>query len=391
MKTTTGQGGRGRLGLREHAPADLDALIALTEHREAERRKVLAGVAAALFAPDGRGLSDHERALVSNCLRRLVGDVEGAVRHDLAHRLEWRGAAPARLVSTIAETRVEIAYPRLVERGLQYDVDLIEVVVHRVQGHRLSLAMRRGLGEGVTGSHGEGKLVGALLQQAEAAVSQAVVPYLLAESERLDTFQNPLLRRRDLPPAVAERLHWWTAAALRDDVVRRLGADRARLDDDVESTTEAALARLRGDRGRASEARIVAEQLAQGGKLDTVFATQALREGEVSLFLAAFAELVGLASPIAPRLVYEPCGEALAVACRAMELERATFLEIFELTRLGALSVAPSAPDERDRLDGFYRRLSHDVAAATVAHWRRNPGDLEALRRVGLRPGTTRV
>ena len=72
-------------------------------------------------------LSERERALMGDILRKLIGDVEKAVRRELAERLAERGDAPRSLVIALANDEFEVAHPLLLKSTVLYDVDLIEI------------------------------------------------------------------------------------------------------------------------------------------------------------------------------------------------------------------------------------------------------------------------
>ena len=59
--------------------------------------------------------------------------------------------------------------------------------------------------------------------------------YLVSESKRVDAYQNPLVRRPDLPPELAERMSWWVSAALRQKITGRFSLDLGELDDAIET------------------------------------------------------------------------------------------------------------------------------------------------------------
>lgn len=54
--------------------------------------------------------------------------------------------------------------------------------------------------------------------------------------------------------------------------------------------------------------------------------TTALREGEVPLFIALFAKVSKLREYLIQRLVFEPGGEGLAIACRAIGMSEKEFI-----------------------------------------------------------------
>src|SRR5690606_37694768 len=83
--------------------------------------------------------------------------------------------------------------------------------------HRLAIAMRDRISEPGTEAliaHGSADVVEALLRNEVAVLSRWAMEYLVAESRRLDRFQEPLLARSDLPRELAHRMCWWVWAAM---------------------------------------------------------------------------------------------------------------------------------------------------------------------------------
>jgi hypothetical protein len=105
-----------------------------------------------------------------------------------------------------------------------------------------------------------------------------------------------------------------------------------------------------------------------------------LRDGEVRLFVALFEQMTRLSEPLIMDILFEPSGEGLAIACKAIELTRDEFAEMFELIR------RPRVGNERElrhdlqtNLD-LFDKMTPDSAKEVARNWRRNVGYLEAIR-----------
>ena len=286
---------------------ELESLLKLAgEKSQAGRNSLFATVQALFFDAKGT-LSDRERALMSDILRQLVREVEISVRKDLARRLADRGDAPRELVVALANDEIEVAHPILLHNTVLHDVDLIEIVRHRTQAHQLAVAMRKNITEDVSQAlvdTGDTNVITTLLENGDAALSNSLMEYLVAESKRVDTFQNPLVNRRDLPPDLARKMYWWVSAAVRQHIVDNFSVD---------PPGHRRYHRGRGegqDRGRhyggetPTEAEKVVHQIAGRGGLTEKFILGTLRDGEIALFEASFARAVDLRLKLARRLLY---------------------------------------------------------------------------------------
>ncbi|MEE8202193.1 MAG: DUF2336 domain-containing protein [Alphaproteobacteria bacterium] len=375
------------LKLRDYGAPDLDSLVGLARQKSAAGRRTLFKTVRDLFLEAEDTLSDRERALMGDILRKLVLDIELSMRKDLSERLAEDRLAPRELLVTLANDEIEVAYPVLIKSTVLQDIDLIEIVRHRTQAHQLTIARRRNVAEDVSQAlvdAGDVDVVTALIKNDGAEISRSLMEYLVAESKRVDSFQNPLVGRRDLPPDLAHKMYWWVSAAVRQHIVENFNIDPTTLDDAVETTVNAALERdgLKPTASEPSEAEKVAGQLAERGQLNEKFILQTLRQGEAALFEACFAAATGVPLKLTRRLLYEPGGEALAVACKASDFERATFATIFKLTREASAKEQPFDVREMARVTEFFDRIEKDKATAMIKRWRRDSDYLYALRQI---------
>jgi hypothetical protein len=151
------------------------------------------------------------------------------------------------------------------------------------------------------------------------------------------------------------------------------------VDNALEGAVLAALESLASERARPSRAAAAADALADAGRLDPGHVVDALRRGEVQLFTVMFCRLSGMRRALVCRLMFEPGGTGLAIACKGCGMARADFGEVYLLTR-NAHEIKDAGADAglQDILTWF-DRLPHDEAAKMVAYWRRPADYLRAL------------
>ncbi len=373
------------LKLRGHSGPDLESLIDLARQKSKAGRRALFATVRDLFFEDGSALTDRERALMGEILRKLVADVERSVRKELAERMAKRNDAPHELVVTLANDEIEVAHPILVESKVLNDIDLIEVIKHRTQAHQLAIARRKNISEDVSQAlvdTGDVDVITTLLKNGDAAISRSLMEYLVAESKRVDTFQNPLLHRDDLPADLARKMYWWVSAALRHHIVETYHLDPTEVDDMIEDSVKHVIEEDQAKAAKADEAAAFAQQMSKRGELTEEFLVETLRQGEIPLFEACFAEAVKLRPRLVRRLLYEPGGEGLAVACRAAGFSRATYATIYQLTRDASFGKDEFDPRELARVTEFYDRVKRSQAAAVANRWRRDADYQNALRQI---------
>jgi uncharacterized protein (DUF2336 family) len=352
-------------------------LFRLARDKTVAGRRALVATVGELFFERSGALSDRERALMTEILRRLVRDVEIEVRQALAHRLAREPTAPRDLVVLLANDRIEVAHPVLLHSDVLGDEELIEIIRHRTLEHQLAIAMRREVSEAVSDAlveRGDVGVVKALLDNPQARLSQAALAYLVDESQRVDSYQNPLVRRPELSPALARRMYGWVSAELRRYIAEHFRIDPGMIERHL-AATSAALARSEA-RPRAAER--LAERLAERDPITPALLIDTLRQGEVALFQAMFARLTELPPLLVRRLLFEPGGEGLAIACRAAGLDAAAFTSIFVLSRKARHDSA-LPPGEVSRIVGFFARVRPEHARRLLQNWQSRGGHLKMV------------
>lgn len=378
--------------LRTRGIPELKAMLDLARDASAAGRNALFATVKDLFFESEGVLSERERVLMGDILDNLIGDVEKAVRKELAERLAGRRDAPRKLVVALAKDEIEVAHDLLRSSTVLQDVDLIEIIRHRTQAHQLAVAMRKKVSEEVSqalADTGDDDVITTLLKNDDAAISRGLMAHLVAESKRIDRFQMPLIKRRDLPPDLARKMYWWVSAALRHHIVENFDVDPTVIDDSVEVAVKGALERDDVGSDRPTEAERFADQMAERDRLTEDFMVQILRQGEVSLFEACFAKATDLDLKLARRLLYQPGGEGIAFACKAAGFKPATFADIFQLTRKGLAAKEPFDPRQVSQATEFFDRLKQDHAIAVIKRYRRDANYLHALDKIEERQPRT--
>jgi uncharacterized protein (DUF2336 family) len=229
---------------------------------------------------------------------------------------------------------------------------------------------------------GDRDVIRILLENQDAAISRSTLAYLVEQSKAVDEFQEPLVRRADLSVALARRMVYWVAAALRHALVERFDIDIDTLDDRLQPVVQEEASDAMAEAEADSAADVLSRALGDARQLTPRLMLQALRKGEIQLFEAMFAEMSGLRLQLVNRLAYEPGGQGLAVASRGIGLNREEFATIFLLTRRARSAAGAFAPADLGRALEFFDRLTHAAAETVLTRWRRDPDYLFAIRSI---------
>jgi uncharacterized protein (DUF2336 family) len=357
-------------------------LLDLARDKSVAAREALTATVTDLFFARGNILTDRERALMSEILRQLINDIESSVRRALAEKLAQYKEAPRDLVLALANDEIVVAQSILIHSEVLYDEELIEIIQHRTLEHQLAVAMRNSLNEPVSDAlveTGNIDVITVLLQNHGARISRETMAYLVEQSQRVDSYQNPLLRRPELDPNLARRMYWWVSAALRRHILDHFPVKASDFDDALEATA-GELAQAAAEQPRRADELV--ESLAQIETITPHLLVETLRHGEIALFEAMLAKLTGIKPLLIRRLLFERGGEALAIACRIIDIETPTFASIFLLSRRARPHEPPPPRGEIARILGFYETMSVEAATQVVSTWRRRGEFVKAVRQI---------
>jgi acyl carrier protein len=366
---------------------DADYLFRLARDKSVAAREELAEAMSSLFVGNVAFLNDRERSLMLDVLSRFIHDVEMPVRRIVSKQLANLPDTPKDLAILLANDDIEVAYPILVYSKVLQDSDLIEVVRYRALDHQLAVAIRGSVSETVSDAlveTGREKVVRTLLENPTAKISKPTMSYLVEQSKRVDSFQEPILHRSDLEPHLAERMFEWVAAALRQYILDTYEIERAAVDDLLEKATMEAIKSLPATQGSLGSSEELATKLAEDDAVTPELLVAVLREGEVSLFVTLFQRFTGIRERLVHRILFEPGGEGLAIACKAVGIGKAFFSEIFALSRKARFGDEKTILREIRHVLTLYDNMTQDAANQVLRLWQRKVGYLSAIRELEL-------
>jgi uncharacterized protein (DUF2336 family) len=368
-------------------PGDVNVrqLLALAHDKSVESRRTLLQNISDLFLTNDGRLTERERVLMAGIVNQLIHDVEMSVRRELAERLAGEPNAPRELLVTLANDAIEIAHPILHQSGVLHDTDLIDVVKHRTQEHRLAVAMRSELSAEVSQAlidAGDKDVIETLINNHDAELSRRAMDYLVSESQQVDRFQQPLLRRPDLPLPLAHRMFWWVSAALREYILMNFKIEPATIDALIHETTSSVKKRAEVDKSTYGEAELIVAEIANKGQLDERFLLQCLRRGRIAAFTAALARMAEIDVPLARHVIFDPGGEGLVVLCKAGGIDRSVFSSIFLLTREARDGSRMTDPAQLNNMVKIYDHLSQKEAQGALRCWQLNADYLATVEQI---------
>lgn len=364
-------------------PLDVESLFALARTRGAESRSQLAQMIGDLFCDEENVLGAQEKALISDILSKVIDEVELEIRAGLARRLADRDDVGTELMEFLANDDITVAEPILRQSTLLHDGQLIEVIRHRSMQHQMAVAMRGQVSAAVSDAlvaTDNTDVITRLLENSGAEISRETLTYLVEKSEQQNELHEPLVRREDLPDDLAARMYRWVSAALRKYILENFDVDADMLDENLDKTVEELIAMVR-ERGRPGQTPVeTAELLAHANALSPRFMIELLREGQIALFEGLFAEMTSLRPLLVRRFLYEPGGETLAAACRAVGINKPDFASIFLLSRQARPGDKVVDPQELPRVLEAFDKIDGTEARKLLKRLQQDPEFLRAVK-----------
>ncbi|MBK20133.1 MAG: hypothetical protein CMM52_14975 [Rhodospirillaceae bacterium] len=371
---------------------DLENLLDLARDKSADGKSQLVQIVGDLFFEESRVLNERERSLMTDILKQLIQDVEHSVRKALADKMAEDADAPNDLISILANDDEDVAHNILLKSEVLQDLELVEIIQHRTFEHQLTIAMRNKVSETVSDAlveTGNTDVIKTLVENETAQISDDTIETIVDASKTNEPLQGSLLNRPDLSPHLAKRMYWWVSAALRKHIVEQYQIDPTELDQKIESTIKDLLGEPESgggegtiDTGSLEQASRLAQKLADKQAITPQVLLQTLRKGEVKMFEGMFGMLTGLRPNLIRRLVFEPGGEGLAIACKAIQMTKPDFGSLFLLSRSARPGDKVVDPREVSRAMTFFDRLRPDTAQKVVERWKLDPNYLFALKQI---------
>ncbi len=362
-----------------------EALLALARDKSKASREQLFQTMSEMFAGEAVPYSDPERDMMSEILRELVGEVEIAIRRTLAEKLADNPKAPPNLVAFLANDAIEVAHAILMRSEVLRDEELIEIIRHRTLEHQLAIAMRASVSPKVSDAlvdTGSERVVETLLENEGARIGPETIARIVEASEHKPALHAPLLKRQELTPALARRMHWWVSAALRQSILERYEeVDALALEESLESSVRDLL----GDAALGEIDpfdTIVASRNLKDPELGEDAMVRALAKGDIATFESMLVQRTGLRLKLLRRLLFEPGGEGLAIACRGCGIQPKLFAAIYRLTREAHARLRLER-GELAKVTRLYINMQETAAEAVLRTWRRHPDFLWAIRQLG--------
>lgn len=351
---------------RVSVDAKSEDILSLAAARDPESRARLLVAMADLCNAQGDAEVARVRDLVSNVFLDIVTQAEHDIRRRLAEKIADSTWAPAPLVNTLAADDIEVARPLIAASPVLQDHDLIRLLVEATLDHQIEVARRPQLGAPV---------VEAILQQSEPAVLTALagndtatisedgMHRLVEASRKVVAMRSPLVRHPRLSAEMAQRLYIWVGQSLRTAVAARFRLDAEALDNALAKAVQEAHGGMSPKAGVSDTETKLVDKLHSAGQLRSGLLLKALRENNLSLFVAALARLGNFEVDQIQRAIDCDRPEILALACAAVGIDRSVYPSILEGVRALNQNRPGGGSEGMRRAAGAFGPFDRDIAA----------------------------
>jgi len=348
----------------------LQDLIALAKEPSSDKRRELLREVTDLFFvnPEHAG---GELALFDDVLSQLAGEMEAAVRAELATRIAPAPDAPRKLVRGLAaDGAIEVARPILEASKALTDEDLLFVAQSRGQEHLQAISRRDAVSQSVSEvivERADDETLGVLLRNEGVELSRQAHEAVVDRAEANPQLHEAVVSRRSLPVDLLNEMYFVVEAKLRTKILERNAeVDPAALDAALAAGRKRVASRdgaLPADFDAAE--RDVASLVARKALTPKALAGM-LRSRETTKFMVALAELAGIDFNTARLILERRELDALAIVCKAADFERSLFLTFAVLV----LDRDADAMGRAKEYGDLYSELPKESAQRTLRFWR---------------------
>ena len=356
------------MGLTAQDMGDMSRLALLAGNPDGTRREDIYLAVASLYRSQGSMLNERERAIMREIMLRLTHDVEMAIRITLAEHLADDPTAPLDLILLLCDDKIEVARPIILRSRRLTDQDLLKFIAEASTAHQTACAERPDIGEPVCDalahSDAEPVLV-ALVRNATARIAAPTFETLVEKSRRIASLQEPLVNRSDLPSTLVTRMCEWVSEALKSHIAQShpfaFESFAHSLGQAQQTIQSGPSAKPLNDGGRK-----LIDKLAAAGQLKAGFLLRVLHQGQMELFELAFAKMLDVAPADIGPVLYECGARPVALACRAVGIDRCVFSTVFNLSRAARRLPSRLTPNEKAEVESVFDGFSKAEALARI-------------------------
>jgi uncharacterized protein (DUF2336 family) len=316
-------------------------LVDLAKAPTSEKRRDLLREVTDLFFDTADVRTSRESHLFDDVLRTVARDMQQGVLAELAERFADSPDAPLQLMHDLASNVFAVAEPVLKRSPVLKEDALVKLVTEQSQDHIKAIAQRDTVSPRVSDAivtAGDDEALDTLLRNAGAVIERPAMERVVDRARDNQRLHGGVVGRQDIPVDLLNEMYFVVEKKLRAVIMERNAAvDPAELDQALSRARTRLQARTEAAMTEDMRAAIkLIEQKKRAGELKPSLLVGLYRDGHVAAFTFGLAEIVGLDYDTTHAIVARQDMEALAMICRASNIERPLFVTIAVLCCGGA-------------------------------------------------------
>lgn len=281
-------------------------------------------------------LTPSETEMITDVLIGIITQAELDLRAALAERLAAQDDVPLRMLLHLANDEIDVALPILQKSKALNDMDLIYIVKAKKMDHARAIAKRPKMTEILINALADTEdLLTAisLSQNTNITITNYAIDKLTDMAKVSDELAEPMIDRKDIPQEIIASLYEHVGQALKDSLDKNFDAKQSAvasetIDDVLFEIENAAHPDFIPDMAMMIRAdNMMARRLVNADMM-----IDNLRRGQTTFFVALFSVYCGLETQTVVDLLKQKSGQGLAIACRAVDMLKPEFVNIFLLT-----------------------------------------------------------
>lgn len=323
-----------------------------------------------------RELNEAERRLASGIMMSLIHQAEMDLRQSLAERLAVLENVPSEIITYLANDEIPVARPILLHSPVLNDVDLIYIISAKGSEHWQTIAARERLSptvvERLIDTEDSGTMRG-LIDNKCIILQKSSLKKIIKAALRSEELQVPLLARPEVDGELVADLYVCVSNALRQQISERFHVPVSVAETALEKLVEELCQEARGVRQVTPEMQALAKRFAENDRISAETMVKTLRRGQVSFFIALFAQKVGFEPDAVVRMIQKDGGKPFAMACRSIGMMKSEFASIFLLSR--GIRTGDKIVDQRELAMAlkYYDGVKEYDVQRLMQSWAKNP------------------
>jgi uncharacterized protein (DUF2336 family) len=310
-----------------------------------------------------------ETELVVDVLVSLVKQAEKDLRKAIAHKLSVMDDAPLRLVLFLANDEIEVATPILKHSMVLNDMDLVYIVKSKTPEYWQVIAERANMAPFLVDALAETKdLITAITLTGNKSIelTDNAMSLLGDMAKANDTLARPLLMREEITHALVKDIYNFVGDSLKEHIRNNFDLKSVEFFNNTFNYVKEELMAAKENNFTVHPEMVkTAEAHLAKKTLNTRTMLDYLKRGQIATFMACLSVYCGLSVKTVENMLRQNSAQGLAIVCRAMEVQKTDFTNMFLLTsRLrGDRMVAHT---ELEKAIRYYDKITYEMARSIV-------------------------